>query len=99
MEMSQGNSLHSYLNPTKMSFYFIFLQNCRTSPVWGKGGGYQWKGGGCGEAWEGEYGANTCTHVCKCKMRPVDMIPGMGGREKAVKGRNSSMIYYIFDTL
>jgi hypothetical protein len=32
-------------------------------------------------------------------MRPVDMIPGMGGREKAVKGRNSSMIYYIFDTL
>jgi hypothetical protein len=22
-----------------------------------------------------------CTHVCKWKMRPVETIPGMGGRE------------------
>jgi hypothetical protein len=43
MEMSQGNSLHSYLKQAKMSFFFLFLlQNWRkegrTGPAWGGGG-------------------------------------------------------------
>jgi hypothetical protein len=72
MEMSQGNSLHSYLKQTKMSFFFFFYkireQEGGTGPVWR--GWYQWEGEevgkGCGRM-------NTvqilCTHG---KMRPVE---------------------------
>jgi hypothetical protein len=56
MEMSQGNSLYSYLKHTKMSFFFFYKireMKGKTCPVWGVvpvGGG---------KMWEGEYGTNT----------------------------------------
>jgi hypothetical protein len=34
MEMSQGNSLYSYLKQTKMSFFKNRGQEGKTSPVW-----------------------------------------------------------------
>jgi hypothetical protein len=38
MEMSQGNSLYSYLQQTKMSFFFFYKireQEGRRGPAWG----------------------------------------------------------------
>jgi hypothetical protein len=59
VEMSQGDSLYSYLKQTKMSLFFLYTigeQKHRTSPAWGVNTG----GRGCGEmVWEGEYGTNT----------------------------------------
>jgi hypothetical protein len=47
MEISQGNSLCSYLKETKMSFFFSFTksENRRIEqvPAW-MGGWYQWEG-------------------------------------------------------
>jgi hypothetical protein len=37
MEMSQRNSLYSYLKQTKVFFFFLLLQNQRTGSVWGAG--------------------------------------------------------------
>jgi hypothetical protein len=60
MEMSQGNSLCSYLKPTKMSFFsFTKLENRRAEQVLPMGlvpvgGGKMWE-----MAWEGGYSANT----------------------------------------
>jgi hypothetical protein len=39
MEMSQGNSLYSYLKQTKMSFFFYKTKNRKTKPVLSGGGG------------------------------------------------------------
>jgi hypothetical protein len=66
MEMSQGNSLCSYLKQTKMSFFSFFYkigeQEGWTGPSWG--GWYQWERGGGGErVWEGEDSANT-VYIC-----------------------------------
>jgi hypothetical protein len=49
VEMSQGNSLYSYLKQTKMSFFKIEIgeQEGRTGPV--RGDLYLWEGGGVGE--------------------------------------------------
>jgi hypothetical protein len=54
VEMSQGNSLYSYIKQTKMSFFFL-LQNQRAGgqnrSVWGfipVGGGRIWEEGGKG---------------------------------------------------
>jgi hypothetical protein len=84
MEMSQGNTLYSYLKQTKMPF---FIQKQRT----GKqnrsclGGGYQWEGGGYKERGsEGEYGANNLYTYVNGKMITVEIIPGIkndGGGE------------------
>jgi hypothetical protein len=67
MEMSQGNSLCSYL---KQKCHF-FKQNQttgrRAGPAWEGGSWYQWERGGGGESvWDGEYSAST-THVHKWK--------------------------------
>jgi hypothetical protein len=60
MEVSQGNSLCSYLKQAKMSFLFPFLyklgeQEGKTSPAWGEvdtsGRGMRWG--------KDEYGTNT----------------------------------------
>jgi hypothetical protein len=63
MEMSQGNSLHSYLKQTKC--LFLFLQNWKIEG-WNRccrGGGERLilvGGGRVGErVWEGEYSLNT----------------------------------------
>jgi hypothetical protein len=54
MEMSQGNSLCSYLKQAKMPFFsFLFsstkLENRRAEKfLWGRGR-YQWEGGSCRE--------------------------------------------------
>jgi hypothetical protein len=73
MEMSQGNTLYSYLKLIKMSLFFpTKSENRRAEQVllgWmGESGWYQW---------EGEYVGNgykrvkmvqiLCTHVCKWK--------------------------------
>jgi hypothetical protein len=56
MEMSQGNSLCSYLKQTK-KFYTIRKQEGRIGPAWK--GWYQWvKGEGEKMVWEGKYSAN-----------------------------------------
>jgi hypothetical protein len=50
MEMSQGNSLCSYLKSTKLSFFFFYKiveQEGRTGLVWGVG--TSGKEGGCGK--------------------------------------------------
>jgi hypothetical protein len=70
IEMSQGNSLYSYLKETKMSFFFSFtkLQNRRAEQAlsWGW---YQ-----CGRVEDVGKGFTRvnmvqilCTHVCKWK--------------------------------
>jgi hypothetical protein len=60
MEMSQGNSLCSYLKQTKMSFFKSREQEGESGPVWGLApvgeGGHREKGEG------GEYGRILCTH-------------------------------------
>jgi hypothetical protein len=43
MDMSQWNSLYSYLKQTKMSFFKNGEQDCKPGPI---GGLYQWEGGG-----------------------------------------------------
>jgi hypothetical protein len=58
LEMSQGNSLCSYLKQTKMPFFFPFTksENRRAEQVLSVGRGR----GGIGEGdWEGEYSTNT----------------------------------------
>jgi hypothetical protein len=61
MEMSQGNSLCSYLKQTKMPFFFFYKireWEGRKGPA--SGSWYQWEGGGGDErVWESEHGANT----------------------------------------
>jgi hypothetical protein len=64
MEISQGNSLYSYLKETKMSFFFnkIREQEGRTGPAWrGVVSVLLSVGGGGSEeqVWECEYSANT----------------------------------------
>jgi hypothetical protein len=62
MEMSQGNSLCSYLKQTKMSFIFSFTksENKKAEQVLPCRSWYQWEGRRDGErVWEGEYSANT----------------------------------------
>jgi hypothetical protein len=54
MEMSQGNSLCSYLKQRKMSivFFYTIREKRRAEQVLMGGGGvswHQWEGGGCGE--------------------------------------------------
>jgi hypothetical protein len=47
MEMSQRNSLYSYIKQIKLSFFFLTkTENKRAEQVL-SGGWYQWKGGGC----------------------------------------------------
>jgi hypothetical protein len=83
MEMSQGNSLCSYLKQTKMSFFFfckIGEQEGRTGPVCGVGtsGSGEEVGKGCGKV---NMVQILCTYYINGKMIPVETIPGMGGKE------------------
>jgi hypothetical protein len=69
MEMSQGNSLYSYLKQTNMSFFFL-LQNCRTVGQNGSclGGWYQWEGEEAGKVCKVANMVETLgTHGCKWK--------------------------------
>jgi hypothetical protein len=81
LEISQGNSRYSYLNKQKCQFFFFSCfckkgdQESRTGPVWG-----------FGTSGRGENVGRVCRrmhmvqilYVCKWKMRPVEIIPGMG---------------------
>jgi hypothetical protein len=71
MEMSQGNSLCSYLKQTKMKFFFSFTksENRRVEQVLPGGIGATGRGAGGGErVWDGEYSANT---VYTCIQRTL----------------------------
>jgi hypothetical protein len=83
MEMSQGNSLYSYLKQTKIFFSFIKLENrsmeqdCQGTLVpvggrrmWGKGvGGWTW--------------CKYCVYMyVNGKVSPIEMIAGMGGDKR-----------------
>jgi hypothetical protein len=63
MEMSQGNSLYSYINKEKCYFSFFFIYKYERTGGQNRsclGGWYQWEGEGCRErVCEGEYVANT----------------------------------------
>jgi hypothetical protein len=114
MEISQGNSLCSYLylQKIKMSFFFLFSfffdkireQEDGTGPAGVRECWYQRESGSGGERGRRMNMVHKmCTHVCKCKMIPVKTIPGMAGRgdkgeRRVVEGVNSRMIY-LFDTL
>jgi hypothetical protein len=87
MEMSQGNSLHSYLKQKChfFSFYKIGEQNGGTGPAWG-GGWLPWVGAGGGErVWQGEYSTNTvytCMKLEKCYLlKPFQEWGWMGLKE------------------
>jgi hypothetical protein len=102
MEVSQGNSLWSYLEQVKMlysSFFFnTKLENRRAEQVLPEGTGTSGKGEEVGKWWRRVNMAQSlCTHVCKWKKGTVENILGMGVGEwrKMVKGTNSSMIYLI----
>jgi hypothetical protein len=102
MEMSQGNSLCSYLKETKMSFLFP-LQNQRAEGlnrsclvsialVWR---GRRWRKDVGGQIW-----CKYCVHMyVNGKLIPVKTLLWMGrGRRKwkrMVEGVNSSLIYLI----
>jgi hypothetical protein len=58
MEMSYGNFLYSYVKQTKMSFFYIKLENKSAEQVV-PGGWYQWVGEDVGNGVGGEYGANA----------------------------------------
>jgi hypothetical protein len=80
MEMSQGNSLCSYLKQTKLSFLFFFFYKIReqeggTGPTSGSG---EEVGKGCGKV---NMVQILCTYYINGKMIPVETIPGMGGKE------------------
>jgi hypothetical protein len=70
MEISQGNSLYSYIKGTKMSFFFFFLftnvgeQEGGTGPAWV--GWYQWEG----EEMEKRCGrVNIVQILCACMCK------------------------------
>jgi hypothetical protein len=73
MEMSQGNSLCSYLKQAKMPLFFSFLlQNERTGGQTDSAPGMEGCYSGTGEvAGDGCKRVNMvqilCTHACKCK--------------------------------
>jgi hypothetical protein len=99
MEMSQGNSLYSYLKQTKMSLFF-HLQNQRTggqkSSSWGAGTSGKGEEGGKGHGRVNKVQI-LCPHVCKWE-NDICSNSGMGGRrvKKSGGGANSSMIYLIY---
>jgi hypothetical protein len=69
MEMSQGNSLYSYLKQTNTSFFFFYEireQEDRTGPVWGAGssGKREDVGRGCKKE---NMVQILCPHICKWK--------------------------------
>jgi hypothetical protein len=79
MEISQGNSLYSYLKQTKMSFFFfckIGGQNRSCLGGIGTSGREEEVGKGCGKV---NIVQILCTHVWKWKMIPIETIPRTGG--------------------
>jgi hypothetical protein len=83
--MSQGNSLNSYLTQIKMSCFFLsfFLPKIEDRKVKQvlSGGWHQWEGEdirkGCRRVNMVEY---YVLRYKNGKMRPVESLPGMGGR-------------------
>jgi hypothetical protein len=70
MEISQLNTLYSYLKQTKMSLsYKNREQEGKTGPVWGvgmsRGGRYKER------VWEGEYGRNIMYSWMKMEKRDM----------------------------
>jgi hypothetical protein len=83
MEMSQGNSLRSYLKQTKMSFFFSFTKSenrCRTGPaVAGREGwiGARGRGKVIGKVYKMVNMVQIlCTHICNCKSDSGDRVKG-----------------------
>jgi hypothetical protein len=93
METSKGNSLCSYHQQTKMSFFLnkIIEQEGGKDPVWGVGTSRERK-------LEGEYIANKCPHACKWKNGSLEIIPKLGLWEikESNGGVNSTMMYLIY---
>jgi hypothetical protein len=80
MEVSQGNSLCSYLKQTKMSFFFFYKIRELEGSTGSAGGegvpvkGREDVGKGCGRV---NISANTVFTVLG-KMIPIETVPGMG---------------------
>jgi hypothetical protein len=96
IEMSQENSLCSYLKQTKMSFFFN-LQNQKTEG-WNRSclgvGSNSGRGEEVGKGNGRVYIVQTlCTHV-HGKIIPVETIPGMGSVKENDGGDEFN---YIFD--
>jgi hypothetical protein len=78
-------------------FYKIREQEGGTGSTLGEGW-HQWKGGDGGERGRRVNMVQIMnTDVCKCKMIPVETVPGIRreGDERVVEGVNSSMMYLI----
>jgi hypothetical protein len=102
MEMSQRNSLCSYLNTQKCHLFFYYkigAQEGKTGPV-GSGGELVPVGGE--KRWGNGMGMNMvqilCTHVCKWKSESVETLLGMGGGDKG-EWSGGEFNYDIFDIL
>jgi hypothetical protein len=101
MEMSQGNSLCSYLKQTKMLFFSFFYkireQQGVTGPAWR--GCYQWEGDNVGKWWRMVNMVQILsTHVCKWKNETCGNCSRNegGGIKENDGGVNSNMIYLIY---
>jgi hypothetical protein len=87
----------------KQKCHFFLLQNLRTEG-WNSsclGGWYQWERGEVGKRYRRvNIEQILCTHVCKCKMIPVETVPGVGveGRIKE-NDRGGEFKYDIFGIL
>jgi hypothetical protein len=92
MEMSQANSLCSYLKQTKMTFFKNRGQEGKPGPAWGLApvgrGGYKER------VWEGECGGYYVLMNENGKMRTVDSRNGGRRIKENDGGVNSAMIYY-----
>jgi hypothetical protein len=80
MEMSQSNTLYSYLKHTKMSFFFSKnrKQEGNAGPVRGLVPVWGWRGGGYKERVEEDEYAGNIMYSCMNKenMRPTEgLIP------------------------
>jgi hypothetical protein len=103
MEISQGNSLCSYLYPNKQKCHFFIYkireQEGRTGPAQEMRAGTSRRGEVVGK---GGWMVNTvqkCVHMyVNAKLIPVETIPGIGA-EGIKSNRRFEFKYDIFDTL
>jgi hypothetical protein len=96
MEMSQENSLCSYLKQTKMSLFFSFTKWEQEVKQVLSGGWYQWEGEDvrkrCGRV---NIVQILCTHVCKLKNETCWKYYRNGGRRDKGASDILSVCYFV----